>query len=137
MWSQGDLPEVYIVKIVKMPRVDSQPGKSVVLKDFVLDFYSLRASKTKGTPKARIFGNLYRVELKGSKQSKRKYYQSTYYAMDSILILAAFPENLYYAQGCKNLPGSTQLHAQHIEQAVKFLVVGNRWSQWLNDKGAQ
>ncbi len=120
-----------------MLRVDSHPGKAVLLQDFVLDFYSLRGSKIKGAPRARIFWNLCRVELKGSKASKRKYYQSTYFAMNSISILAAFPDNLYYAQECKHQPGSSQLNAQHIEQAIKYLVVGNRWSQWLNDKGAQ
>ena len=63
------------------------------------------------------------------KKGKAERYIATFNNLNSIAILAAFPENTYKTG--KTGQGSTSLHKQHVDYAAEFGVVANRWLQWL------
>jgi len=104
----------------------------VRLNDFKVAYYATRGGQSC------VLGTLYPVTLQKDPKDKgaAKQYIATFNNMNSIAILASFPENTYKTVR-KTTHGSTSLHKQHVEFAAEFGVVANRWLEWLASGAAR
>jgi hypothetical protein len=97
-----------------------------MLRELQVEYYKTKVLKKKGKKCGAIYGNIYKLEAVGSTKRKKK---SVTEEIDipSECVLACFDPDTY---GTGRTAGSTAqicLNAKHVEEAVRFAAVANRW----------
>jgi hypothetical protein len=129
--------QVWIAKVVEVAkRVDPKPGKGQVqLRDMKLIFYKTKGTATKRKEKGPIYRTMYKAEDQDSSTPKKRVYiQSVMEKLSSLAILKVFDPSTYLAGKAGDKHQISQLMSLHVEEAVNFTVVQERYGKWLVER---
>jgi hypothetical protein len=126
---------VWIAKVVKVADKVTSVGNQATLSNMELDFYlTVHSSKSKGS-KLPIYGRMVRAEHTNSRKGvgKKNYVTESLDELSSLAILRVFSPGSYIVGG-RVADAASRLASVHVQQAVDFAVVQERYGQWLANK---
>ena len=113
----------------------SNPELLPAVKNLKCQWFLLKEVKAaKGKQKqGQLYGNLVMAESPGSRPTARKYLTGTV-TVPSLEILAVFEKDAYlpmHAKKTKGSPAETKFSSAHVEAALKFAAVTDRYKEFL------